>query len=406
MKWQALLSGVVAVFVGFGLIDRRPAATPAETELGEITRGSLVVRSVHQGHLESRHVVTVASRFQGAAVLVELAEEGSTVAPGDLLVRFDTSGEQRDLLQYRTEVTLRAAELAKLIDAEQPIALLERAQQVEEMRRSLAAEARFLAESVELAEEQLVSAAEVARQREKVEGLRQRLAAQESSLELLRAHSHPMERRRAEATLATAREELARAERQIDNATILAPSAGVVVYQPLHLDGEYRTARVGDSVFSNQTFMQILDFSDLVVRIAVPEAERGSVHPGSPALVQPAAHPEIRLAGEVEEISSIAQALPGQPSWQRFFRAAIRLEGGHPQLHPGMSALAHVVTYQAENALQIPRRGVRFAAGEATAHVIAGDGGHELRKLTLGPASECCFEVLAGVESGERVALW
>lgn len=407
-RWPGLLGAVLAVgYLGFGWRERPPAAGDIAAEVGEVGRGEIVVRSVYRGHLESRHTATVASRFEGEATLVELAAEGTAVEPGDLLARFDTTREERELVQYRTAVTLREAELAELLAAQQPLELLERVQHLEETRRALAAEERYLADSVELARDQLVSEAEVAQQRGKVEGLRDRLAALEAGLALTRAHSHPMEVRRAEATLLAAREELARGERQLANATIVAPEAGFVVYQPIHLGGEYRAVRVGDAVHANQPFLWVVDLTELVVRIAVPEGERAVVKTGNPVLVQPTAYPTMRLQGVVEQVSAVAQTLPDQPAWQRFFRASVALEAGsHSDLQPGMTVIAQVVAYQAEGVVLVPRRAVRFEAAGPTAAVVAADGSRQPRELSLGPASECCFEVRAGVEPGERVVLW
>jgi membrane fusion protein (multidrug efflux system) len=177
-----------------------------------------------------------------------------------------------------------------------------------------------------------------------------------------------------------------------------------VVHQPLHVGGEYRTVRVGDSVYANQPFLMILDFSDLVVKIAVPEAELGTVRTGNPVLIQPTAYPDVRLAGVVEQVSEIAQSLPDRPASQRFFRATIGVRESHPLLRPGMSVVAQVVTHQRPDALRIPRRAVRFEGGSATTTVIE-DGRRVLRNLELGHAGETHFEVLSGVVEGERVLL-
>ena len=48
----------------------------------------------------------------------------------------------------------------------------------------------------------------------------------------------------------------------------------MVVYRPLHLGVDYRTVRVGDSIYFNQPFMAIPDMRDVVVECSVPESAR------------------------------------------------------------------------------------------------------------------------------------
>lgn len=405
MKW------ILSAIAGFGALGLALIGTPPRTghppgEVATIVRAELIVRSSYQGHLESRHVVSVASRFEGQATVIELAPEGSRVVPGDLLVQFDTADESRAIVEARTNVTLRSAELEALIEAEHPVQLLELSQQIEEARRLVAAESEFLEISLELAVDDLVSPAELAAQRTKVAAAAERLAALERRLQLTRDHAQPLERRRAQALVEAALSELARVERQMASATLLSPSSGVVVYQPIHIDGELRPARVGDGLYANQPFLLILDFSDLVVRMVVPESERSAVAAGNPVLVQPLANAGAVLHGEVEQISDLALPVAGYPAELRYFRATVRLLGQPSGLRPGMSVIAQVVTYHAEDAIVIPRRAVRFVDGRVSAEVVRSDGSTESRDLALGQASECCFEIADGVAVGERVRLW
>lgn len=405
MKWLGLFGVAAFLTLAIGVIDRSVSEDEATSpEIGEVSRGELVVRTAHEGRLESRKVIPVASGLQGPAAILKLTDEGVRVEEGDLLVAFDTTDHERESLRFQTEVTVASAELEKLVEGRHPMEMAELRNEIAETRRSLDSEEQYLRDSRELARDNLVSPAEIAQQEGKVEGLREKLSGLRSKLELTRDHLHPMEVRRAEARLEEAREELARARRQLDHGRVVAPGPGVVVYQPLHIAGEFRTVRVGDTVYANQPFMKILDFSDLVVQIAVPEAELGTVREGNPVMIQPSAYPEERIPGRVERVSEVAQTLPDKPSWQRYFRATIGVLENHPRLRPGMSVVAQVVGYRATDVVKIPRRAVRFDGDAPTVRVVEGDEA-VTRELTLGQAGERHFEVLDGVEAGERVLL-
>ncbi|MDH3469468.1 MAG: hypothetical protein OES26_26885, partial [Gammaproteobacteria bacterium] len=106
----------------------------------------------------------------------------------------------------------------------------------------------------------------------------------------------------------------------------------------------------------------------------------------------------------VQSVSSIAQSLPGRPAWQKFFRVLIGLADGDPRIRPGMSVVAHVVSQVTEGAVLIPRRAVRWDAGQARAQILTGES-RQWRDLDLGSANETHYEVLAGAKPGDRVVL-
>ena len=100
----------------------------------------------------------------------------------------------------------------------------------------------------------------------------------------------------------------------------------------------------------------------------------------------------------------MAQALPDRPASQRYFRALIGVRDTHPRLRPGMTVVAQVVSHRDPDALLVPRRAVRFEAGEARATVLE-DGRHAERRIEIGHAGETHFEVLGGLAEGDRVAI-
>jgi multidrug resistance efflux pump len=132
-----------------------------------------------------------------------------------------------------------------------------------------------------------VSEQELAQQQLKVDQLRAKAEKLETQLQLTREYLHPSALERARATLASAEQELKLARKQLENCTVLAPADGVVVYRPLNVGGEYRTARVGDLIFKNQPFMIIPDMRDLVVECQIPEAELSRLEVGREVYLTP-----------------------------------------------------------------------------------------------------------------------
>jgi multidrug efflux pump subunit AcrA (membrane-fusion protein) len=111
----------VAAILLFALAgcSRAPDATDAHT----IATGPLAVWTVYPGKLEARRVETIMSKFNGSATIVELAPEGMPVSAGDLLVKFDSSQVERDLLKLQRDAQLARSDLERLERAELPLEL-------------------------------------------------------------------------------------------------------------------------------------------------------------------------------------------------------------------------------------------------------------------------------------------
>ncbi len=377
----------------------RDGQAPAHT----LAAGPLEVWTTYPGKLEARRVDIIMSKFNGSATIVELAPEGVPVRAGDLLVKFDSSQVERDLLKLRRDAQLARSDLERIEKAELPLELRDLEAQQLEARTSYEAERQYLEDSRGLLAEELVSEQEIEQQKLKVDQLRAEVEKLDQKIALTRDYLHPAARERARATLAAAEQELALAERQLATCSVAAPSDGVAVYRPLHVGGEFRTARVGDSLYKNQPFMILPDMNDLVVDIQIPEAELSRVEPGREVRVSPLSYPDLALRGRVESVGSMATTVMDRPGWQRFFRAVIGLLDTDPRLRSGMSVQAEVLTYAAPRALLIPRNFVRMEGGRAYARVAGAGGAATDREIKLGWGDFRHFEVLEGLRAGDRI---
>jgi HlyD family secretion protein len=226
----------------------------------------------------------------------------------------------------------------------------------------------------------------------------------ELQLKLTTEYRHPAALKRAQAKLDTTEQELRLAREQVQSGVIRAPKDGVVVYKPLHLGSEFRTVRIGDSMYPNQPFMALTDMRDLVVHCDIPEADLSRVQEGKDAFIQPLAYPGLKLRGLVESVSPMAQNAPGRPTWEKFFHVVIGLVDAGPQVRPGMSATAHILSYHRQDAVTIPRAAVWWENGKPFGRVVTGST-HEVRPLKLGMADERSYEVVEGLQPDDAVLL-
>lgn len=369
-----------------------------------ITTGPLTVWTPCEGTLEARHVETILSRFQGRATLIEMIPEGLTVKRGDVLVRLDASQLETDLLRYRSEAAKAEADLDALEHATIPMEKQDLDVQLKDLQFQYDSEKQILVDTRELVDRKLISRREVEQQEFKLAGLAAKTAQLEQHRVLAEAHIHPAKLAQARAAADAAKQQLALTLQQLSNCVITAPADGITVYLPLHVGNEYRSLRVGDTLYPNQPFLCLPDLNEFILPCFIPESDLARVKAGMQALVTPLAFPDMRLEATVESVGTMAQPQPGYPAWQKYFRVLIRVDRRDERLRPGMSLHVEIRSHDQPNAVLIPRAAVSWEQAHPSC-LVRTLTGSERRNLKLGWNDPCFHEVLEGVIPGDRVIL-
>jgi multidrug efflux pump subunit AcrA (membrane-fusion protein) len=370
-----------------------------------VARGPLRMEIPFQGELEARRVEMIAVGVQGSAVLAELVPEGTRVAAGDLLARFDASQIEQDLARQENDRVRARQELESLEKAELPLELLDMESKRMEARAELESERRFLESARGLQTRGLMSAGEVAQQERKVEGLQARSEQMATRADLTQKHMHAARLAKARAALEAAERQRDFTARQRALCTVRAPAAGVATLVPLPVGGEYRTAHVGDTLFLNQAFLCLPDPAEHVVRGYVGEAELPWVRAGSPVEAFPAAYPNVRLTGRVESVGGMAQSRPGQPVWRKFFPVQIALDSIPEPMPVGISVRAGIVAGESTNALVLPRAAIEWRGAQAWVRKKTENGGIEEIPVHIGLSDIGRVEITSGLAEGDGVAM-
>lgn len=363
-----------------------------------VERGAVRPWVAVAGVAEPRRVERIASRLQGAGVLVELAEEGARVEPGTVVARFETSQLEQDLARQESEVERARQELASLTGAELPLEVLDLEAQVGEAENALAGEEAFLAAAADLEQRGLMSEGEVARQQERVGGVRARAERSRKRLELTTQSLHPARRAKAEATLAAAEAARDFTKEQLALCEVRSAGGGVVSRMPLPLGGELRPAEVGDTVFRNQVFMALPDIGEMVVEAWLEECDWGRAEVGARAEVRAIGGGTADMVeGQVESIGRIG----------RGGRYPLRIGlAGNVDWPAGMTVTARVYAPAQENVLRVRRAAVHWSDGQAWVWVPGeggNSGGEAVRQpIGLGAVDEGWAEVRSGLAEGAR----
>lgn len=214
---------------------------------------------------------------------------------------------------------------------------------------------------------------------------------------------------------------------QLGRTTILAPMTGRVTRLNVEL-GE--TAIMGTLNRDAATLLTISDMSVLQTKIRVDETDVVRIKLGDSAQVQIDAFPDTTFSGKVVEISnsSIRAAAASGGDQAVDYEVTIQLLNPPKDTRPDLSATAKVVTDRRKNALSIPiialtvREDSAIKADEGPVTVggtqpkvavgkrdvegvflVGPDNIVHFRPVKVGIAGERYFEVLTGLQKGDRI---
>ena len=357
----------------------------------------------------------------GPAKIIEIACEGGSVKPGDVLVRFDATSFQQELV--RDQAALKQAE-ADLTRAREAVRLeelssegtIQQAQQqidyaesdltnqeegrgklsVEEGKAAVAEAERQVERTFDtyedlkpLLEEGFITRVELEQARRDWERAVEQKRLADLRLQTLVTYEGPAALNEARARVDAAHDELARREQgvvsrieqsraglsraqgrvqeieariviledRIANTVIRSEGSGLVVYRPLYFANEARKPQVGDEVWPNQPLIALPDTSELIVETQVREVDLHKVSASQNVAVTVDAYPDIRLPATVELVGALAQEDPDRAG-TKFFPVTVRLLEVDPRLRTGMTARVEIEVTSLADALIVPAEAI------------------------------------------------
>jgi multidrug efflux pump subunit AcrA (membrane-fusion protein) len=396
----AVLIVVAALASAGGRAFWRPRASSLPT--AAVVKGTFVDFLQLRGEIRPVRSVVLTAPSSGADLqIVELATNGSTVAPGDVVVVFDSSTQQRTLEQKQSELKQAESEIEKAEADERR--RVQAAQTDVDQARSAVARARLDVESLEL--------------RSRVDGEKLKLAVAdaESHLRELEAKMKG-ESAAAAADVVSARQKRDKAlydvretSRIIASLTMRAPSAGSISLLPNFRAGGpgSRTSpefKRGDRAWFGAAIAELPDLSAIKMTCRVDETDRGRLPANAPAVVRVDAVPDRDLDGAVREISGVAK--PDFTTWPpiRNFDVTIGLTTTDARLRSGMSASARLELDRLGDVLIVPAAAVFQRDGRSVAYVVSGDVA-EPRVIAVVRRNREQAVIGAGLREHERVSL-
>ena len=260
---------IIAAIVAF--LYYRHSRQPQEVLLS----GTLEARTVNVGSLV------------GGRVTKTLIDEGMHVVTGQLLVTLETETIDRQLSEQRAAIAAAQAALAKAIAGPRPEEVAKAAaiasnDEIERRRQQRLYRYGIVAK--ELAEEAATKA--------------------KTSAEDLRI----LQKGTRKEDIDAARADVEEQQRKLD--TLMKQRAETNVVSTVSGIVQSFGLRTGDIVAPNQTVAEILESSQLWVRVYVPETELGLVAVGQPVRVHIDTYPNETFGGHVAAVSSQGEYTP------------------------------------------------------------------------------------------------
>ncbi|HWR15765.1 MAG TPA: efflux RND transporter periplasmic adaptor subunit [Terriglobales bacterium] len=353
--------GVLVLVVGavFALKGKTPEVEVASAQNTGGTRSVLLNAS---GYVTPRRRATVAAKVTGRVTQM-LAEEGMRVHEGQLLATLDDSDARTRLASAIADRDATTASLAdlrvNLIDAER------------ELRRT-----RDL-QSGGVFSQQALDAATT-----RVESLKARIAQTEVQVKAAEAR-------------------VAMAQQDVENCTIHAPFAGIVVSKDAQ-KGEMVSPVSAGGGFTRTGIATIVDMNSLEVEVDVNESYIARVKTGMPVTAVLDAYPDWQIPAKVRTV------IPTADRQKATVKVRITFDKLDPRILPDMGVKVTFLgdeepTSQA-TIVTVPKNAVRQENGSPIVWLYKDDK-VERRAVKVGGVRGSDQEVLAGVNAGDQVVI-
>jgi multidrug resistance efflux pump len=345
----------------------------------------------------ARSFVVLAPRLQGAqvgsVVITKLAPAGSHIQKGDLLVEFDPQAQMKDYLDKKSTYENLVSQVAQK-QSDEDIA---RAKDDTAVKQ---AEDELKRAQLELQRSEIVSRIDAEKNQEAMEEADATLKQWQETYKLKRAagaagiHILEIQRDRAQDAMRFAQSNAAKM-------VVHSPMPGVVVYNTIWLGGRMGTVQEGDQVRPGVPFLQVVDPSQMQVRVELNQVDLQKVHLGQAAEMHLDAYPGLTLPAVLDELSPLGH--PGRfTEYVRSFTARFLVQGADPRLLPDLSAALDLNLSSQTNVLVISRQSLGFEDGHP--YVWKSDGGSLVkREVKLGASNDLEAVVVAGLVDGDVI---
>lgn len=356
----------------------------------------LVIVSARGELMADRSVLVTAPLNVPNLQLIWTAAPGAPVKKGEIILKFDVSGANRQLKEK--EAALKQAEAG----LEQAVSNASIAEEQDKLELATLRHAVRRAE-LEVSKAEIVSKVQAEESKILLDLAVSKLKVQEAALEFNRA-SAASKVAALQAVRDKALAEVELSKKRITRMEVASPSDGILSFLMNYSQGwmNAKPFKVGDNVWPGSSVAEIPSLDSLQFKGKLEEIERARVQVKQGVKIHLDPFPETPFPGEVRSITPLTeQNFEWPPS--RSFRAYASFEKIDPRLRPGMNGRADVVVDRIPDAISIPNKAVFSRDGKPFVLTVTPEGN---RPVAVEVIARNPDEVaVRGLEAGVRVAL-
>jgi multidrug efflux pump subunit AcrA (membrane-fusion protein) len=381
---------------------RYTGTTEVEVPVARVRRGEFIISVRTRGDIKSaRSIILKAPQVPGLRI-VHLAESGRPVKKGDIVVEFDGSQQDQNVISRTTNV--RAADG----DIVQTKATQKIDNEADAMSK-MSGEYDLERSKLDASKAEVLSAIEGEKNRIQV-------GVSEGSLQTVKAsiNAHQVGQQadlgRLNQRKDKAVRDLSTAQGYLSMMQLRAPNDGIVNLLPnFRSQGSFGQStppfKEGDNAWTGAEIAEIPDLSEMYVDIKLEEVDRGKLQLGQEVRIRVDAIPDKEFTAVLDWISPIAALVfKGGSSAEKTFPARATITKLDERLRPGMSASTEIIIEREPNTLLIPSRASFAKDGKPAVFVQKGKD-FTARNIQVGKQNDDDVIVTGGLQEGEIVTL-
>ncbi len=396
--------GVALAVCGGGAITayKYTGATPVEVQVAKVRRGDFVVSVRTRGDIKSaRSVILKAPQAPGLRI-VHLAEAGRPVKKGDVVVEFDASQQDQNVISRTTTVRAADGDIVQAVASQ-------RIDNEADAMNLMAGQYDLERAKLDASKAEVLSAIEGEKNRIQVGVSEGSLSTVKASLAAHKA-GQDADLSRLNQRKDKAVRDLATAQGYVKLMQLRAPNDGIVNLLPnFRSAGSFGQAtppfKEGDNAWTGAEIAEIPDLSDMYVDLKLEEVDRGKLQLGQQVHIRVDAIPDKEFVATLDWISPIAALIfKGGSTPEKTFPARATIEHLDDRLRPGMSASTEITIERQSNALLIPAR-ASFAKDGKPAVYIQHGANFSVQAISVGRQNDEEIVVTGGLKEGDVVTL-
>jgi HlyD family secretion protein len=340
-QWRGMLvMAVVALVVGTFLLagikkKARSIGSVSPSSSNHTDAGRALRLKGTTEAVETRAILAplLAGQQVGTLTITRLAQGGSRVKRGDLLVEFDRQAQMRDFID-------KQADHNKLVDQVLEEQAKENAARAKDETEIKQAEDNMSKAELEMQKVEIVSRIDAEKAQENLDEAKTTLQQLRETFDLKRKASQAairIQEIQRDRTLET----MLHARANSELMQIHSPIDGVLVLNTIWKQGKMGEVQEGDQIRPGVPFMSVVDPTRMEVRVPVNQEDFLSLQIGQTARVHLDAYPQLVFPGKLEEMAPIGRN-GDFSSKLRTFAVVFSIAGSDGKLMPDLSAAVDV----------------------------------------------------------------